>query len=215
MLGWISIAMMSKVHAEWCFHDAISVVDEPGEISQWANVRNVACMPWSDVIGTLKAGTKVRIIAKAARTKIIFSDGKIGWVGNAFIKSSDNWTNVPTMVENHKADSYCDTTDPTRCPYPSAIWETPTFYTSTASTTSTATTSSTSITLAQKKLVWEMVTIFMNNLEKDYGDAIELKLKRLTAITSALKSISFKPSVKPMMEYLRQKLVEQKLLLLM
>ena len=55
----------------------------------------------------------------------------------------------------------------------------------------------------------------MNNLEKDYGDNIELKLKRLTAITTALKNISFKPSVKPMMEYLRQKLIEQKFILLM
>lgn len=113
---------------EGCFHDEITTTNKAWIITQWARVRNLACMEGSDIIITLRVGTKVRIIGQTARTKIILPDWKIWRVGNNFIKETDNWDNIPNEVTDNSANTYCDTTNAERCPNACAPGETPTFY---------------------------------------------------------------------------------------
>jgi len=107
------------VSACGCFHDSINVVNKAGYITRWAYVYNVACYQWWQTkIWTLSKGTKVRIIWQSAYTKIVMPNGKVGRVGNDRVAESSDRSGVPAFPTNHKVDSYCDTTNPSKCPVP-------------------------------------------------------------------------------------------------
>jgi len=107
------------VSACGCFHDTINVVNKAGYITRWAYVYNVACYQGGQTkIATLPKWTKVRIIWQSAYTKIVMPDGKVGRVGNDRVAESSDRSGVPAFPANHKVDSYCDTTNPSKCPVP-------------------------------------------------------------------------------------------------
>ncbi len=124
----MAVLSLGQTFASGCFHDRINVVDKAGYITQGSNVRNVACMDGSTKIATLAQGTKVRIIGQTAWTKIVMPDGRVGWVGNNYVAETNDRTNVPAHPSNHKVDSYCDTTYPTKCPTPVKPGQMPDWY---------------------------------------------------------------------------------------
>jgi len=203
----------------------MSVVDKPGVISRWANVRNVACMFWSTKIATLTAGTKVRIIAQTAWTKIVMPGGKVGWVGNDYISESSSWASVPALPKTVEIDTYCDTTNLARCPYPSAQWATPTWYTrgipvvnnTTTSTSTNTTTTSATVNLDKLYTIVDgLVVNLINKMNAKYTYDVD-KIKYLTNLiaTVDLMTTKLKATYKPVFEYLSQKLWEELTLLQM
>jgi len=197
--------------AEWCFHDAINVVNKAWYITQWARIRNLACMDGSAVMTTLKAGTKVRIIWQTAWTKIVLPDGQIWRVWNSFVKEDSSWSWVPELNSNHVIDSYCDTTNLSRCPYPSAPGVIPDFYytdttTNTNNNTNTTTTTTTTVPL-NTAILDEIVNQFLEKLNERYWDDEELKTTKINNTIIALNSLKYQYSkLAASVDYIVQKL---------
>ncbi len=123
-LGWFFLLWTASVSACGCFHDAINPVNKAGYITRWAYVYNVACIEdWKTRIATLSKWTKVRIIGETAYTKIVLPDWRVGRVGNDRVAETSDRSNVPAYPTNHPVQSYCDTTDLSRCPVPIAPGE--------------------------------------------------------------------------------------------
>lgn len=203
------------VSGEGCFHDYINPVSKAWVITRWANVRNVACMLWSEVIGTLSAGTKVRIIWESAWTEIVMPDGKVGWVWNNFITSSNDNSLVPAYPNAYNSQSYCDTTNLYRCPNPSPLNVAPTRYylndlpvwNTTTVTTNTTTTST--INNAMKTAIESLVWTLMDNLDKKIGDDSSAKKEFLEVLVNKISKTKVSTKVKSIIEYLLEQLENQ------
>ncbi len=114
--------------ASWCFRDSIHTKDEAAVIKSAVRMRDLACMPWSQVVRTIPAGEKVRIIAESEWFKIIDSQWNIGRVWRDFITKSSNWSNIPSYTPDAYQTSFCSTLEKTKCPRPAAAWVIPIFY---------------------------------------------------------------------------------------
>lgn len=202
------------VSASGCFHDHISAVNKAWVITRWANVRNIACMYGSTVIDTLSAGTKVRIIGQTAWTKIVAPDWIVGWVWNNFVSESNDWTNVPAYPTSNVLNDYCDTTDLTHCPNPSAVGVTPTWYYRTVPNyegsvpvvTTTPTPPTTNLSSAMKSAVDSLVETLMEKLEDKMWDDYEAKKDFLNVLVKKISSTKVSSKVKPIITYLVEQL---------
>ena len=122
--------VVSFADASWCFGDPLYETNEAAIVVQWVNVRTVPCMMGSEVIRVAKTNEKVRILTKdeARWYKVVLSDGSIGWIAQQFLKTTNDRSNVPGYPSNHISKSYCDTTNPNKCPASHVVpWVMPTW----------------------------------------------------------------------------------------
>lgn len=219
--------LLNFVSASGCFHDHIDSVDKAGVITRWANVRNVACMLWSEVIDTLAAGTKVRIIWQTAWTEIVLPDWRVGRVWNNFISETNDWSWVPSYPNGYNAQSYCDTTNLYRCPNPSPLNVMPTWYyreyvdsgttnynqTNTTNNLTSTTTSSVNLSSTMKKAVENLVNQLMDKLEDKMWDDSSAKKDFLNVLVNKISKTNVSYKIKPVIDYLVE-LLENKITLL-
>ncbi len=120
--------IFNLVFASWCFHDRIKKMNQPAIIKTAVRMRDIACMPWSQVVRVLKAWEKVGVIAESERYKVVDSQWNVWRVWRDFVKLIDDWKWVPNYTPDFYQNSFCSTLDLTKCPRPSAPWEIPEFY---------------------------------------------------------------------------------------
>ena len=229
---WVGVLLsLWTVSASGCFHDAINSVNKAGYITRGAYVINVACYQGGQtVIATLSAGTKVRIIGQSAYTKIVLPDGRIGRVWNDRVAETNDRGNVPAYPTNHNVQSYCDTTNPTKCPKPippgvpitewyytndagAATTEPPSSQTTTTNTTNTQS-DVIQITDALKSKLDMMVTNVLKQVDAKYGDNYWAKIVHYQTLVTALDAIKDSaPKIVQLIDYLSDKFEEKSALL--
>ena len=211
----IVASSFSMVSANWCGNDSINPVDKAGVVTMWANIRDVACMLGSVKIDTLAAGTKVRIVGQTAWTQIILPDGRVGWIGNQFVRETSDRSGVPSRVNNAAIGNYCDTTNPTRCMNPAPLNVVPTFTynnntTATNPTTTTTTTTYTAPELTDtEKASWKaMIDAFVIKVEANFS-SVDEQITELERVRDGLDMLKEKTvKYKPLLTYLVELLDE-------